>query len=374
MFGHLAKLVVGVGLGVILSMALLPFIYPTVSTAESVGPIAVPDNGGEIERIELHYTSGAGDLLLPAYVDLFSALAAEVEIWIVCESMAHFDDLRTRLDDVGVTRTLKPIITDFSVTPWSRDRYTLSMDLDGNYFLVVPEASDGASQQRLNDWMVPWKLAEYDPTLQVLAIPLRFDGGDLMITETHVIASARLLEKNLGTLVGSRQELVDMLHQYFGREVFLFGEGPEQVPYHHVGMFITPMPDGSFVLADPDLAIELIGREQALELGADLSEENLARFRSVHRLFREAGFETTSMPMLPLEGELNYITYNNLLMDVRRSGETHVFVPTYNIPELDSWALAEFERLGVVTHGIDVESIFVHNGSVRCLVNILARA
>lgn len=373
MFAHLTKLAVGLGLGIVLSMALLPIIYPTVSTASSVGPIAVPDNQGEIERIELHYTAGAGDLLLPAYIDLFSSLADEIEIWIVAESMTHFDDLRTRLDSAGVTRTLKPVITDFSVTPWSRDRYTLSMDIDGNYYMVVPERSDGASQRRLNDWMVPWELAEFDPTLQVMAIPLRFDGGDLMVTQTHVIASARLLEKNLGTLVRSRQELVDALQHYFGREVFLFGEGPEQVPYHHVGMFITPMPDGSFVLADPDLAIELFGRQRALELGADLSEENLNRFRAVHRLFREAGFATTSMPMLPLEGELNYITYNNLLMDVRRSGETHVFVPTYNIPELDAWALAEFQRLGAVAHGIDVEAIFVHNGSVRCLVNILAR-
>ena len=370
----IGKLLAGITLGVALSVVIMSMVQPTPEDPQPLPIAAVPDNAGQLERIEIHYTSGTAELLVPAYASLLSELPEDVEVIVVVQSHHEFDDLQRRLAAAGVERSaMWPVVTDFTITPWSRDRYTLATDGAGRWFLIVPEKSDGAGEQRLNDWMVPWKVAEEDEAVQVLAIPLRFDGGDLLVTRTHVLASAQLLRKNLGTLVDSREELIELLGHYFGREVFLFGDTPESVPYHHVGMYLTPLPDGRIVVGDPDLALSLLGRQRLETMGADLRESNLERFRNVARCFEEAGFEIERLPMVPLEGELNYVTYNNLLMEVR-DGVWRAFVPIYGISELDAFALGRLAELGVATVGIDVSQIFVHNGSVRCLVNVLRRA
>ena len=368
------RLIIGVALGVALSALIMPIVHPRLPAPDALRAMAVPDNAGSLERIEIHYTSGTADLLAPAYADLLSELPDEVEVVVVVQSQADFDDLHRRLCARGVDRAaMWPVITGFSITPWSRDRYTLATDGDGGWYLVVPEKSDGAGEQRLNDWMVPWALADEDAAAQVLAIPLRFDGGDLLVTNTHVLASAQLLRKNLGTLVNSREELVNQLERYFGREVFLFGESPDAVPYHHVGMYLTPLPDGRIIIGDPDLAIDIVGRERLEEMGADLRASNMERFRHVARSFEDAGFRVERLPMVPLEGELNYVTYNNLLMEVR-DGRWRAFVPTYGIADLDAFALGRLSGFGLEAVAIDVSRIYVHNGSVRCLVNVLRRA
>jgi hypothetical protein len=334
---------------------------------------AVADNGGELEHLELHYTLTAGEILIPTYAALLQALPAGIAISVVVEEQSAFDDLVRRLLAHGVVRDgLRPVVTGYAITPWSRDRFTLVEGSDGQSYLIVPSAADGGVAERFNDWMVPWSLAAQDSRTHVVTIPLRFDGGDLLVTEDYLFASYRLVEKNLGTVVASRAEVVEILESVFGREVFLFGESPTDVPIHHVGMYLAPLPDGRMLVGDPELAVDLIGREQAIELGADLSDENIARFHNVARAFEAAGFEVVPMPVLPLMGGLDYVTYSNLVMEVR-DGETAAWVPTYGIAELDAWALNRFSELGVRAVGIDVSAVYRYNGSVRCLVNVLAR-
>jgi len=89
--------------------------------------------------------------------------------------------------------------------------------------------------------------------------------------------------------------------------------------------------------------------------------------------FEAAGFQVVRMPLIPLEGGLDYVTYNNVLMETR-NGTTIAYVPVYGIDDLDSAALAQYAALGVDARPIDVSRIYRFHGSVRCLVNVLRRA
>lgn len=374
----IAKLLVGAVVGLLASLALLPIVRPLPPAPPTVGPaFAVPDDQGQLEHIVLHYTIAAGDLLLPTYSQLLTALDPSIEVAVVVEDQAAFDDLVARLRAAGVEREgLHAVETGFAITPWSRDRYTLASAGAEHWLLVIPEKSDGEVQERVNDWMVPWALAEALEGVEVRTLPIRFDGGDLLVTESHIFVSYRLVEKNVGLLVESREALVALLERSFGRPVFLFGEGPGTVPYHHVGMYITPLPDGRVVIGDPDLGLSLLDlsdAERMSELGVDQSEATLQLFRNVIAAFEAGGFEVVRMPLLPLQGGVDYITYNNLLMEVR-DGRTVAFVPTYGLDDLDRLALQRFAELGVEAHGIDVSRVYRYHGSVRCLVNVLRRS
>ena len=56
--------------------------FPTSSTLSGR---AVPDNGGPLRHIELHYTAAAAELLLPTYAALFEGvsptLLLELKLW-----------------------------------------------------------------------------------------------------------------------------------------------------------------------------------------------------------------------------------------------------------------------------------------------------
>lgn len=368
------RVILGVLLGLVLSVTLGPILKPTAAPVDTALPVAVPDNQGALDRVVLHYTMEAGPLVVRTYGELLATLDPSVRVAMVVEDDAVYADLLERLTAyrLDVTR-MEPVVTGFPITPWSRDRYTLASDGQGGWYAIVPEKTDGAVAERANDWMVPWVLADHFDDVEVLAIPLRFDGGDLMVTHTHVFASAALLRKNLGMLVESREELVHKLEYFFGREVLLFGDTPDQVPIHHVGMYITPLPDGRILVGNPSLALTVLGRDRLEDMGADLSPDNLETFEHVAEAFRAAGFQVERLPMVPLEGGLNYLTYNNLLMEVR-DGVWTAWVPTYGLDALDRLALGHLEAMGLAVHPVDVRRIFVHNGSVRCLVNVLSRA
>jgi hypothetical protein len=356
--------------GIALALAAQPLI--SVLVPGRVHPVAVPDSLGELQHIVVHYTSAASELITPTYADFFGTLPAEVRVAVAVERQEHYDELVERLAGLGVTHPgLHPVVTGYAITPWSRDRYTLAR-LGERWLLVVPERSDGAVAERQNDWRVPWALAEALAATEVATIPLRFDGGDLLTTERYVLASYRLVEKNLGTLVRTRGELVGELERAFGREVFVFGDAPRQVPIHHIGMYVTPLPDGRFALGDPRLGLALAGPERAATLGADVSEASLARFEAVAEAFVAAGLEVVRLPLLPLEGELDYVTYNNVVMETR-GGETTVWVPVYGVPELDEAGLQAWRTLGVTVRPVDVSRIYRYDGSLRCLVNVLRR-
>ena len=71
-------------------------------------------------------------------------------------------------------------------------------------------------------------------------------------------------------------------------------------------------------------------------------------------------------------GAGSYVTYTNALFD-RRGAQRIVYLPTYALPALDAAAQHVYEAQGFEVHPIDVSPIYRLNGSLGCLVNVLAR-
>ena len=179
-----ARIALGVVIGALTSLLLMPLFGVGPASGSSQGPVAVSDASGELEHIELHWVEAAAELLMPTYTALLEALHPEIAVSVVVESQAEFDALIRRLANAGVERDgIEAVVTGYAITPWSRDRYTLAQDGEGDWVLVVPEASDGAVSERWNDWMVPWALARSYEHTRVAQIPLRFDGGDLLVPD-----------------------------------------------------------------------------------------------------------------------------------------------------------------------------------------------
>ncbi len=99
----------------------------------------------------------------------------------------------------------------------------------------------------------------------------------------------------------------------------------------------------------------------------------LARFAFVARELTRRGFEVTRVPLVPLADGVTYVTYNNAVLEQRADGHLHAYVPQFGLEALDAAGRAAYEAQGVIVHGIDVRRIYPHNGTVRCLVNVLQR-
>jgi hypothetical protein len=67
------------------------------------------------------------------------------------------------------------------------------------------------------------------------------------------------------------------------------------------------------------------------------------------------------------------VTYTNALFD-RDAGGPVVYLPTYDLPALDRAAVALYKLLGARVVPIDVSTVYRLNGSLGCLVNVMARA
>jgi hypothetical protein len=80
------------------------------------------------------------------------------------------------------------------------------------------------------------------------------------------------------------------------------------------------------------------------------------------------------VPVLVREGAGSYVTYTNALFDRRPDGKRVVYMPTYSLPALDRAGQSFYEQQGFEVHPIDVSRIYGLNGSLGCLVNVLAKS
>ena len=82
----------------------------------------------------------------------------------------------------------------------------------------------------------------------------------------------------------------------------------------------------------------------------------------------------TRYPVLSatVAGAGSYVTYTNALFDRDAAGPV-VYLPTYALPVLDAAATRLYQSLGYRVVPIDVSTIYQLNGSLGCLVNVMAR-
>ncbi|MBI5490485.1 MAG: hypothetical protein HY905_24330 [Deltaproteobacteria bacterium] len=344
-------------------------------------PRIVPDSGGGLRELLVHWVPAHADLVLPTYRDLFAALDDDVTVRVAVERMEDFDDFVARLEGLALSPVegpapsrLEPVVVGRPITIWSRDRF-VTAELDGRPLLVVPERKITGVVERANDWIVPWVVAAAKVGPSVLAAPFVFDGGDFVSDERFVYATAVLPGRNEGTRWGDPGTMRDALAARFDRDVLLLGASRDDVPEHHIGMFVTPIGGGTVAVGDVDLGRTLMGGgegELPAGLTADFSPSTSAKFRRVAEELRRAGLEVVPVPLVPTTTPFVFVTYNNVLLDDREDGR-HVLVPTYGLETLDAAGRAVWENLGFTVHPIDVSRLFVHGGALRCVAAVVRR-
>ncbi|MGE0710706.1 MAG: hypothetical protein AB7N76_11955 [Planctomycetota bacterium] len=341
------------------------------------GPL-LSDVSGPLRELELHFAREAAPLVLPAYADLLRALPPEVSVTVAVGAAEDFELLRQGLEDAGVEQLerVHPHVVGRAISTWARDRCLPRADRPCTTLLVPRRPTDGSSPERRGDWYVPWSLAAARDGLRLEALPLRFDGGDLVVGQGVVFCDANLLAKNVPDVYPDRDALLRALEALSGGlRVELIGAREGDVPEHHIGMYLSPLADGSLLVADARFAGLDPAREaadlRAQGLPARASERVAAQCDLVARWLRERGYRVRRAPFFACDDPKVFLTWNNVLQEVRADGP-HVYLPRYGVA-WDERAAEVWRAAGYAVHPVEVREIFVHRGSVRCLTQVLAR-
>jgi N-dimethylarginine dimethylaminohydrolase len=134
-------------------------------------------------------------------------------------------------------------------------------------------------------------------------------------------------------------------------------------------MYMMPIDDHTVAVGDIRAGVQLLG---STPLALDDIDVEATRFDHAADLLAAQGFKVVRVPALVLAGAGSYVTYTNALFD-RRGTQKIVYMPTYALPALDDAGKRFWEAQGFEVHPIDVSPIYRLNGSLGCLVNVLAR-
>ena len=323
------------------------------------------DASGHLRRIAIHYVPAMDRRVLPVWRELFAKLPADVEVVVAVERPQDHARFMTRMREAGVaTDRFQPVVVGRQLTTWSRDRMA---SLEGDGVLAPPRVATG-SGPRAGDWEAPFAIARDVYHARPAIAELVFEGGDLAASRSFVFADANLIGRNLGRGDATRAHLEGVLRRTFSQEVIWLGDARGDVPEHHIMMYMVPLDDRRVLVGDVRL-----GRQLAPGVAADPAiEEHAARFDRVAAQLSGRGFAVTRIPVVVLPGAGSYVTYTNALFDRDATGPI-VYLPTYRIPALDRAATDSYIALGFRVVPIDVSTVYTLNGSLGCLVNVMAR-
>lgn len=292
----------------------------------------VTDTGGRLREVSLHFVPEA-TYAHPIVRDFLTGLEPDVRIAFLVKDEAAERALRTRLAEWGVPNPITVSYLRKDLTPWGKDRV-----LATDRILWAPPEPHRGGVERENEWRAPWMFGR-----EVRIAPFRFEGGDFLATRTHVIATEVLVSRNPGL---DRAELRRLVEQVCGRKLVLI-EG--EVPYHHVGMFITAVDDRTMVVGE--------AKDGDLKRKLDHVASTLER----------EGFRVVRTPLIATGEDFVYITYNNAIL----SGKT-IWIPTYGL-ETDAIAIETYRSLGLDVRLVDARGVYTMGGTLRCLVTVFSR-
>jgi hypothetical protein len=334
----------------------------------------VSDAHGALADLCIQYRQDFHSEAIETLHDLFEGLADDVVIRIVVEEPEAFEFLKAGLAKRGGTRLerLSPVITGFPITPWARDRFG-GMTARGSVVLAVPQSASNMTGPRGNDERVPEVLVQGIPGATCRTLPFLFEGGDLLADEDTVFLSAVCLARNRPLDVDDRPGLLRRVESALGKRIVAIGETPEDVPDHHICMYLTPLGGKTVAVADPAMGWELY-REHPEGNPVDV-ETDLSKYRPFHQVIQfmeRQGFRVVRIPLLLTRTPRVYVSYNNALLE-RRSGEKRIYMPVYGIPALDRAAGKAFGEQGWQVVPVRVDKLYRHTGSLRCQVGVIRR-
>lgn len=360
-----ASVVLGVLAGVVAS-ALLVLVLGMWKGSAPRDRLVAEDASGHLERVAIHYVPGMDARALPVWTQLFRVLPEDVEIVVAVQRAADFERFRGRMAAANVPRLerFRPVVVGHALTTWSRDRLAA---LEGDAILAPPRVTTPIGP-RAGDWEAPFAIARDVYGASPKIADLVFEGGDFAASEGYVFADANLIGRNLGRGDATKARLEAAVRAAFsGQQVVWLGDAAGEVPEHHIMMYMVPLDDREVLVGDVRRGAEL-----APGVRADADPGHAARFDRVAELLAARGFVVHRVPVVVLPGAGSYLTYTNALFDRDATGKV-VYLPTYRTPALDAEAARIYERLGYRVVPIDVSTIHTLNGSLGCLVNVLAR-
>ena len=359
------RVLAGIAAGVVASALVLHVCAP--GRTHTPTRLVAEDASAPLSRIAIHYAPAADRVAANVWRQLFAVLPADVEVEVEVARAADFDRFM-RLVPSHPER-FHPVVVGATITTWSRDRYAALVDDAGHGAILAPPQVEAPTPERAGDARSPFaisrELYHRDPKVADIV----FEGGDLAATPHLVFADVNLAARNLGHRDADRTAIEHELHARFAQQLVWLGESLGDVPRHHIMMYMMPIDDHTVAVGDIRAGVQLLGDTP---LALDDVDVEAARFDKAAELLAAKGFTVVRVPALVLAGAGSYVTYTNALFDVH-DGHRIVYMPTYALPALDAAGQRFWEGQGFVVKPIDVSPIYRLNGSLGCLVNVLAR-
>lgn len=361
----IVRLLAGTLAGTLVSVLVVLTLGLFSSPAAPRHRLVPEDASGTLRRIAIHYVPAMDRRVLPVWRELFAKLPADLEVVVAVEREGDFARFVTRMREEGVALgRFRSAVVGRQLTTWSRDRMA---SLEGDRILSPRRVATG-SGPRAGDWEAPFAIARDVYRARPAVADLVFEGGDLAASRSFLFADANLLGRNLGRGDATRAHLEGVLRRTFSQEVIWLGDARGDVPEHHIMMYMVPLDDRRVLVGDVRL-----GQQLAPGVTADpAASAHAARFDRVAAQLAARGFEVHRIPVVVLPGAGSYVTYTNALFDRDATGPI-VYLPTYRVPALDRAATDSYTALGFRVVPIDVSTVYTMNGSLGCLVNVMAR-
>lgn len=379
------RVVLAAVLAAVLSLLPAGILLGQVGTAPQTAAAVIPDSGGAIAELVLHYVPDTAFELEPVYRDLFACLPADVRLQVLCPSEEAVSEFRqhwaAQAESGG--RGVRLINVGRPISVWARDRRIARQDtfsLDAATTVVPSEASDYRDDQR-NELDLPSVLASVSLVPGVLTSDLHIEGGNIVSNERHAFVGANVYDDNL--VAASDLRAFDAeLRRLLGRDYVILEDATGCVPWCHADMYLTPVDNHTVLVASPALAETLlrIASEASLVpldvpdhvLAYGLNPKGEVSCDSIAGLMTEYGYRVVRLPAVIGPNEEWMVTYNNCLME-DRGGCRVVYMPIYHVSPLDEAAAFMYEALGFDVHRIDVSAIYENGGALRCLANVTQR-
>lgn len=335
--------------------------------------LVAEDASAPLSRIAIHYAPAADHVAMGVWTQLLRVLPASVDVEVEVTTHSDFVRLQGQLAAAHTPHLerLHEVTVGQPITTWSRDRYAALVDDEGRGSILAPPRIETPFRERAGDARSPFAISRalygHDPQMAQIV----FEGGDLAATPHHLFVDVNLAGRNVGHGSSDRASIERELHTRFApdQEIVWLGDAVGDVPRHHIMMYMMPIDDRTIAVGDMRAGVKLLG-DTDLAL-ADVEEE-AARFDRAAVMLVSKGFRVVRVPAVVLAGAGSYVTYTNALFD--RRGDTRIiYLPTYALPALDEAGAAFWRAQGFEVHPIDVSPIYTLNGSLGCLVNVLAR-
>jgi len=366
------RILVGVGSGLLASLVILWVLGLARGNPRAATRLVAEDASAPLRRIAIHYAPTADPKAMRVWTQLFAVLPAAVDVQVEVGAAPDFDRLIRKLRAEGTPHLERfhPVVVGTQISTWSRDRYAALVDDAGHGAILAPPRVETSTILRAGDARSPAAISEALYHRAPTVADIAFEGGDLAATPRWLFVDANLIARNAARGAADRASIERELGRRFAQTIVWLGDEVGDVPRHHLMMYAVPLDDHTVAVGDVRAGLALLGDTP---LPLDDSALHARRFDRAAELIAARGFEVVRVPALVLAGAGSFVTYTNALFDRTPEGRPVVYLPTYQLPALDRAGQAFYEARGFEVHPIDVSAIYGLNGSLGCLVNVIAR-